>query len=490
MAISRRLFLTGSLSGAGILLLSACTSPSPTPSPSRTGTPTPTPTAATTSGPQPTAFRRSTWGADPYSYGSTSVLPKGATAADRAALGRSLSDKLFFAGEAVADQDPGTVMGAHTSGLKAAASVAAVAKSGERIAVIGAGMAGATAARTLADQGFDVVVIEARHRVGGRIDGVTNSDWPIEAQLGVSTLYGDGAAALESLLSASQVTTVPFPVSTTARIGDSPTASPATPSVEAALASAVAWAKKYGTDATVADALSESGAASKLSATPDSTGVSDADRLAFVLNDVVPARTGASASTLSASALAGVGLPGEIGLVTKGFTDYITAQLANLDVLRGSNVTQIDYGNKGIGLRFVTGESLSADRVISTIPLGVLKKRKIVFNPALPAAQLAAIDRLDMGVQDVLWLRFDQRLWTSDQTVWAVLDDNAAYPLWLNLEPATGFPILVALIGGDAATKAAKLSDDQAVAAALASIGPYLDAAPSASPTPSPTPAA
>jgi monoamine oxidase len=181
-------------------------------------------------------------------------------------------------------------------------------------------------------------------------------------------------------------------------------------------------------------------------------------------------------------------LPQGVGLVTDGFGDYVTSLLKDLDVLRGSNVTQIDYGNTGIGLRLVTGESLSADRVISTIPLGVLKKRKIVFVPALPAAHLASIDHLGMGLQDVLWLRFDEKLWSTDASLWAVLDDSATYPLWLNLEPATGYPILVALTGGAPAKKIEKLSDDEAVTRAVDSISAYFDLAPStASPTPAPS---
>ena len=47
-------------------------------------------------------------------------------------------------------------------------SLVAKGKSGERIIVIGAGVAGLSAARTLADSGYEVVVLEARNRIGGR----------------------------------------------------------------------------------------------------------------------------------------------------------------------------------------------------------------------------------------------------------------------------------------------------------------------------------
>ncbi len=488
MAISRRHLLAGSLSGAGILLLSACTEPSPGPTASRAPqTPTPTPTTPLP-GITPTAFRRSSWGTDPYAYGSASRLTASSTDADRTTLRGSLADKLFFAGEAVAATEPGTVMGARSSGLQAAAEVAAVAQPGERIAVVGAGMAGATAARDLADRGFDVVVVEARHRIGGRIASYTGDEWPIEVQLGVSTLFGDGARALTTLLEAGGVTEVPLTATQTARAGSTTTAAPASGSVLRALAEAESWAAKRG-GVTVAEALTSSGAAGRLSSTPDAAGVSDRDRLAFVLDDLVPARFGLQPDALSGSVLDETLVPGDATLVTKGFADYITAQLRDLDVLRGSNVTQIDYGNEGVGLRLVTGESLSADRVVSTIPLGVLQKRKVVFRPALPDDHLAAIDALGMGVQDVLWLRFDQRYWSTDASVWAVLDESATYRTWLNLEPSTGFPILVAVTGGDSAAETEKLSDTDARNAALGSIVGYFDLMPAtSSPTPAPTP--
>jgi monoamine oxidase len=41
--------------------------------------------------------------------------------------------------------------------------------SGPRVVIVGAGLAGLTAALDLVDAGWDVVVLEARDRVGGRV---------------------------------------------------------------------------------------------------------------------------------------------------------------------------------------------------------------------------------------------------------------------------------------------------------------------------------
>ena len=44
------------------------------------------------------------------------------------------------------------------------------------VAVLGAGLAGLSAARDLKRSGADVVVLEARDRVGGRVEAVTLPD--------------------------------------------------------------------------------------------------------------------------------------------------------------------------------------------------------------------------------------------------------------------------------------------------------------------------
>ena len=59
----------------------------------------------------------------------------------------------------------------------------------EHIIVVGAGMAGLTAAKKLHDAGFNVTVLEARDRVGGRM--WTSHKWedaPID--LGASWIHG------------------------------------------------------------------------------------------------------------------------------------------------------------------------------------------------------------------------------------------------------------------------------------------------------------
>ncbi|MEO6201245.1 MAG: FAD-dependent oxidoreductase, partial [Cryobacterium sp.] len=186
----RRTFLIGS-AGMSVVALAACTTPQPTPVPSVT------PTLAPTVVPRPRAMRRSAWSKDPFARGSFSFSAVGSTPQDRTTLATPVGDRVFFAGEATSADMPGTVAGARASGGRAAAEVMAVAAPGERITIIGAGIADITAARLVKDAGFDVVVIEARGRVGGRISTVTDSTWPFPIELGPAFI--DGSAESPSV---------------------------------------------------------------------------------------------------------------------------------------------------------------------------------------------------------------------------------------------------------------------------------------------------
>ena len=76
--------------------------------------------------PDPEAWRISRWGVDPYSYGSYSYTPVGATGAARNTLAEPVNGRLFFAGEATHPAYPSTVHGAFLSGQRAAAQIISV----------------------------------------------------------------------------------------------------------------------------------------------------------------------------------------------------------------------------------------------------------------------------------------------------------------------------------------------------------------------------
>src|SRR5437588_2736351 len=56
--------------------------------------------------------------------------------------------------------------------------------------VIGAGVAGLAAARELKKRGLEVVVLEARDRIGGRVHTVRLPGWPVPIEAGAEFMHG------------------------------------------------------------------------------------------------------------------------------------------------------------------------------------------------------------------------------------------------------------------------------------------------------------
>jgi monoamine oxidase len=503
MSISRRTLLTASVSGLSLLGLAACTRTTPAPAtptvtPSATPTPTPTPAAGVAGLPQPVAFARSDWAGDPFARGSGSFLRPGASSADREALARPLSDRVFFAGEATSADRPGTVAGAYASGLRAAGEVDRAGAGTERVAVVGAGIAGTAAARALRDAGHDVVLVEARSDLGGRIRAAGGTGWPHPAELGALWLAADHDDVLRDALRAAGISRYGLALVAEHRGPDGQVLDPSSAGSDAlaaarahALAQPGAVSLATGLRATGGDALSRDGGAA-----------SPATALAALLATDVAIAHGAAPDELSAAH--GLDEPAPVGnvAVTGGFAGLVQHLLRDqdIDVLREATVSRIAYGNGRVGLRLGSGESLSADRVVVTVPLGVLQEGAIAFDPALPTSHDAAIRALGPGRADRIWLRFDEPFWSTTATVWTSYDAGGSFTRWYNLMPISGEPVLMAEVGAVAAERVAAMDDQALRAAALRTLVPFADpellatttgtptGTPSSDPGPSPEP--
>jgi monoamine oxidase len=78
-------------------------------------------------------------------------------------------------------------------------------------------------------------------------------------------------------------------------------------------------------------------------------------------------------------------------------------------------------------------QSYRAKYCIVTVPLGVLKRQLITFEPPLPDWKRQAIDALGFGLLNKIVLQFDRPFW-KDANVLAVLQES--HPLWIvNLSP-------------------------------------------------------
>lgn len=520
--MARRTFLAASFSGLATVVLASCTAPQPTPTPQPTATPTtPGPTAspapAPSPVPEPLALRRSRWGADPFARGAFSFDTAGAAEELREVLAQPVADRVFFAGEACDAAAPGTLQGARSSGARAADLVLGLAEPGERVAVIGAGIAGLTAARELADGGLEVVVIEARDRVGGRVDTVDADDFGGPVELGALVV---GSAALRASLPDS-VELLPIAAPADAVTPDGATVA-IPPTGPEAIAAAQAWAAAQPAARagrlSLATALVESGTSAALSTAPDATGVAPAAWLAHSVTSGVGVETGATANRVAALAELGrrptsvlTGGGGGAGsdaprptapVLARGLATALDAQADELDIAVTSVVTRIAYDERRVSLRLDSGESLTVDRVVVTVPLGVLKTDTLRFSPALPLLHQRAISRLGVGRLDTVWLRFDEAFWRtgggpdtgpdesdgagageSNDTaaeasvaVLTVVGETPSVAAWLDVGAPEGEAVLVGLIAATQAERLEALDDRAFQDAVLADLVPFATA--------------
>ncbi len=451
------------------MLLASCTpEPAPTPTPDRT--PTPKPTGATIT---PAAFARSAWSNDPYSLGAASFTPVGTQPSAREALAAPIEDRLFLAGEATDVDAPGTMAAALRSGERVAQDVLRLADDGERIAVIGAGLAGAAAASRLSAAGAEVTVFEARDRIGGRVHSlVDDAAWPVPAQLG-GWLLGPQDDELMQQIDALDIRTAVLSGSLW-RSTDGEVA----PVSDETVQGAITAAQQLPADTSLDEALVAAGAdpeepalAALLATLAAWSGSDAADTSTWFPPPLPPAERTAPL--------------GDLVAVVERLLDDVKLNLS-------SQVSRVAYDDAGVSLGIATGESLSFDRVVITVPLGVLKSKGLEFAPALPFSHRGAIDELGMGAIETVWLRFDEPIFapeiqpdtedseadaeTAAPAMWHVVDGEAMIRTWLSLSLATGESIVVGLVGGEAALAFAQLDDEKVLEEAIASLAPFLAA--------------
>lgn len=87
---------------------------------------------------------------------------------------------------------------------------------------------------------------------------------------------------------------------------------------------------------------------------------------------------------------------GEDDVIDKGMGAFVEKLGDGLPVCLNSTVTEVDYSGNVVKVR--AGDKVfEASHALITVSVGVLKKKKIAFNPLLPEAKRKAIDLIQMG---------------------------------------------------------------------------------------------
>ncbi|KAB5534682.1 hypothetical protein DKX38_017768 [Salix brachista] len=132
----------------------------------------------------------------------------------------------------------------------------------------------------------------------------------------------------------------------------------------------------------------------------------------------------------------------------------IKALCEGVPIFYGKTVNTIRYGHDGIAV--IVGEQVfEADMVLCTVPLGVLKKRTIRFEPELPGRKLAAIERMGFGLLNKVAMVFPHVFWGEDLDTFGCLSEHSnkrgEFFLFYGNHTVSGGAALIALVAGEAA---------------------------------------
>ncbi|KAG4953044.1 hypothetical protein GLYMA_14G032300v4 [Glycine max] len=160
-------------------------------------------------------------------------------------------------------------------------------------------------------------------------------------------------------------------------------------------------------------------------------------------------------------------LPGGHGLMVRGYQPVINTLAKGLDIRQGHRVTKIVRQYNEVKVAVENGKTFVADAAIVAVPLGVLKAKSIKFEPKLPDWKEAAISDIGVGIENKIILHFKNVFWPNVEFLGVVAETSYGCSYFLNLHKATGRPVLVYMPAGQLAKDIEKMSDEAAASFAF-----------------------
>jgi monoamine oxidase len=278
---------------------------------------------------------------------------------------------------------------------------------GKKVIIIGAGISGLGAAKKLKEKGFNVTVLEAQDKVGGRLR--TNRTLGIGFDEGASWIHGINGNPITILAQQAGMNTfetIDDQADACYDIGGILRNSTSYDNAETELYSILNTLKNSGSTTQSFESIFNNLYPTKA-----------ADRLwRFLLSTYVTFDTGDLNNLSSILYNEGEEYGGTEKIATNGY-DTIANYLANgFNTQLNQRVSKVDYSSTQIKVTH-NGNVTEADYVLVTVPLGVLKANSIQFIPSLPSAKQNAIEKVGMNCVNKFLLTWDTAFWDDNQYI-------------------------------------------------------------------------
>ena len=294
---------------------------------------------------------------------------------------------------------------------------------GKTVIVVGAGISGLAAAKKLKENGFNVIVLEAQSKVGGRLK--TNKSLGVAFDEGASWIHGTAGNPITSLAQQAGMNTA-FTDDESILAYD----------IGGVLHSDSNFSDTEDKFYTVLETLKNNGSSTKSFETVfnELYPTYCNDRLwKFFLSTYLTFDTGDLNMLSSLLYNEGEEFGGEERISVNGY-DTIPSYLAiGLNIQLNQKVTKIDYSNTKI-LVSHNGTVTEADYVLVTVPLGVLKANKIDFVPSLPNTKQNAIQKVGVNCVNKFLLTWETAFWDDEQYICYTPDIKDKFNYFVNVK--------------------------------------------------------
>ena len=345
------------------------------------------------------------------------------------------------------------------------------------VIVIGAGIAGLAVAKSLKSKGYNVRILEAGDHYGGRIKTVDMDGY--EADFGASWIHGINGNPLHSLANENGITTEPthYDPSYIYDIDGEEVTYAEWAEIETLLEQLYNLAYE-NQDISLEELLG---------IMEPELNLSDKMKRTFygAVRSEVEIPYAVDAPEISAKALTtDDSFSGNDVIFPNGMAELCDILAEGLDIQYDTFVTKISYaGDKisvftknpldidpkrsclachsGSGAAVLEHDAVFiTDKVVVALPLGMLKNNNVVFEPALPANKLEAINSLGIGTMNKVFLKFDHNFWHEDGYFFQYLKQNASEIMEFFSPTPTGTDnVLVAVFAGQQARSIENMED-------------------------------
>lgn len=334
------------------------------------------------------------------------------------------------------------------------------------VIVVGAGFAGLAAANKLQQQGLSVIVLEARDRLGGRAWTMDHKGTALE--IGASWLHSQDSNSLVKLATELNLTLTKATDWESGRnydtsgeyLGDD---NPWIDRWVEVLQQSLEWYMSNEPDASLQQVFDDLKKSGKLSFV-------DEEQHQALVDLFIGHEYAAEAEQLSVQMMTeGEEYQGGDPMLIGGYVQLVDHLAQGLDIRLNKIVSAINYQGKRVELN-VSGQRYQADRVVVTVPVGVLKSAAITFTPKLPLRKQQALALMGMGTLNKVWLEFDQVFWDDEEVISIIGDEQAKFIGWVNYHHYSGKPYLLGFNGATYAEQTEHQQDADIVEDAVLSL--------------------